>query len=96
VEVQGAVTPELLHRLNTPPASDRQPVPEAKVSINSTGDTSTRLRFAFKGAHPGLIAWLCERIGLHITSMKRLRVGRVGLAHLPVGQWRYLLPHERF
>lgn len=96
VEVQGTVTPEMLHRLNTPPASDRQTVPEVKVSINSTGDNSTRLRFAFKGAHPGLIAWLCERVGLHISSMKRLRVGRVGLAHLPVGQWRYLLPHERF
>jgi 23S rRNA pseudouridine2604 synthase len=96
VEVTGEVTPDVLHRLNTPPASERQTLPAVKVSINSNNDTSTRLRFAFKGSHPGLIAYLCERVGLQITSMKRMRIGRVALAHLPEGQWRYLLPHERF
>lgn len=96
VEVQGTVSPDLLQCLNSAPASEHQSLPEVRVSINSTGDASTRLRFAVKGSHPGLIAWLCERAGLHITAMKRLRIGRVGLAHLPPGQWRYLLPHERF
>jgi len=96
VEVKGEVSPEQLYRLNTPPAGERDTQPAVKVSINSTSDTATRLRFAFKGAHPGLIAYLCERAGLQINSMKRLRVGRVVLAHLPEGQWRYLLPQERF
>jgi len=96
VEVQGEVSPEALHRLNTPPVSERDTLPAVKVSINSTGETSTRLRFAIKGAHPGLIAYLCERAGLQIVSMKRLRIGRVTLAHLPEGQWRYLWPQERF
>jgi len=96
VEVQGEVTPVLLHRLNAPHAPDRDALPIVKVSINSNHQTSTRLRFAFKGAHPGLIAYLCERVGLPITSMKRLRIGRVALAHLPEGQWRYLHPQERF
>lgn len=95
-EVKGEVTAELLRRLNAPPASDRDAVPVVKVSVNSSNETSTRLRFAFKGAHPGLIAWLCERAGLQITSMKRLRIGRVALSHLPEGQWRYLHPQERF
>jgi 23S rRNA pseudouridine2604 synthase len=27
--------------------------------------------------------------------MKRLRIGRISLAKLPSGQWRYLAPHER-
>ena len=96
VEVQGEVSPEALHRLNTPPVSERDTLPPVKVSVNSTGEASTRLRFALKGAHPGLIAYLCERAGLQIVSMKRLRVGRVTLAHLPEGQWRYLWPQERF
>ncbi len=95
-EVKGDVAPEVLHRLNTPLDQDRGNVPAVKVSINSTSDTSTRLRFAFKGAHPGLIAYLCERAGLEILSMKRLRVGRVALTQLPEGQWRYLQPYERF
>ena len=53
-------------------------------------------RFAVKGAHPGLIAYLCERVGLEIRSMKRLRIGRVAMGPLPAGQWRYLQAHERF
>ena len=96
VEVQGDVSADTLQRLNSPHTSERDTLPAVKVSINSTSDTTTRLRFAFKGAHPGLVAYLCERNGLPIHSMKRLRIGRVMLAQLPQGQWRYLMPHERF
>jgi len=96
VEVQGEVSAEQLHRLNAPVASAREALPAVKISVNSTSEASTRLRYAVKGAHPGLAAYLCECAGLQILSMKRLRIGRVTLAHLPEGQWRYLLPHERF
>ena len=34
--------------------------------------------------------------GLFVTGLKRVRIGRVNLGHLPVGQWRYLAPHEAF
>jgi len=96
VEVAAEVSPDILHRLNTGLTTDGQPLPAVKVSVNSTSAAATRLRFAFKGAHPGLIAYLCERVGLQINSMKRLRVGRVALANLPEGQWRYLQDGERF
>ena len=96
VEVSGAVAPESLHRLNQGLTLDGQPLPGVKVSLNSTGETSSKLRFALKGAHPGLIAYLCERVGLQIVSMKRLRVGRVAMTQLAAGQWRYLQAHERF
>lgn len=96
VEVAGAVTPEALQKLNHSGKKDDQAVPPVKASVNSTADESTRLRFALKGSHPGLVAWLCERAGLQIQNMKRIRIGRVGLGPVPVGQWRYLLPHERF
>ena len=96
VEVEGEVAPEVLQRLNAGLSTDGQPLPPVKVSINSTSDTSTRLRFALKGAHPGLIAYLCERVGLRIQGIKRQRVGRVALSGLPEGQWRYLNEGERF
>lgn len=94
VEIQGEVSAEALHRLNARGAKEQ--LPPFKASVNSTGDNLTRLRFAVKGAHPGLIAYLCEGTGLHMVSMKRLRIGRVTLAHLPLGQWRYLGDGERF
>ena len=96
VEVAGEVGPDTLDHLNHGLQAQGRPLPAVKVSISSTQDGTTRLRFAVKGAHPGLIAYLCERVGLTIKSMKRIRIGRVPLTTLAPGQWRYLLPHERF
>jgi 23S rRNA pseudouridine2604 synthase len=39
---------------------------------------------------------MCAQVGLELTALKRLRIGRVPLAGLPPGQWRYLGPNERF
>lgn len=95
VDVQGAVSPQALHLLNRTLDSDES-LPQVKVSINSTTPERSRLRFAIKGSHRGLIAHLCERAKLEILDMRRIRLGRVALSDLPVGQWRYLAPHEKF
>jgi len=94
VEVRGSVADTALQHLNT--LQSHEPLPHYKASVNSTHDALSRLRFAVKGAHPGLLDYLCERAGLHIVGVKRLRIGRVALAQLPVGQWRYLRDDERF
>ncbi len=86
VDVSGLVTPQQLAQL------DRTP---ARVSIGRQSAASTGLRFAIKGLVPGQIAKMCERAGLAIEAMKRIRVGRVPLAGLPAGQWRYLRSDER-
>jgi 23S rRNA pseudouridine2604 synthase len=96
VEVQGEVSPAQLQQLMRETDERGQPLPPVKASLNSSGDGSSKLRFAVKGVHPGLIAYLCERAGLKILAMKRIRVGRVPMTQLPPGQWRYLQPHERF
>jgi len=91
VDVTGEVSPEVLRRLNRPPARG-----STHISLNSDSDGTSRLRCAVKGGQPGLLADLCQQAGLHITGMKRIRIGRVMLAGLPPGQWRFLLPLERF
>ena len=96
VEIKGEVPQASLDRLNHGLASDGHPLPPVKVSVNSNAEGSSKLRFAIKGVHPGLIAYLCERMGFEILSMKRIRVGRVSLSQLALGQWRYLAPYERF
>ena len=96
VEVNGEVTDDHLRRLNHSTGSRGQSLPACKVSLNSTSQGTPKLRFAVKGSHPGLIAWLCDRAGLQILGMKRIRLGRVGLGGVTIGQWRYLAPHERF
>jgi 23S rRNA pseudouridine2604 synthase len=95
VDVAGEVSAQALHLLNRTLDSDES-LPQAKVSINSSMPERSKLRFAIKGAHRGLIAYLCERAKLEILDMRRIRLGRVALSDLPVGQWRYLAPHEKF
>lgn len=95
VDVAGEVTAQALHLLNRTLDSDES-LPQAKVSINSTSPERSKLRFAIKGAHRGLISYLCERAKLEIIDMRRIRLGRVALSDLPVGQWRYLGAGEKF
>jgi 23S rRNA pseudouridine2604 synthase len=87
VDVAGAVSPEQLARFERTPA---------RVSIGRQTPEQTGLRFALKGAQPGQVAHLCDRMELRILAMRRIRIGRVPLAGLAPGQWRYLAPQERF
>ena len=95
VEVTGDIRPGGLERLNRIDHGftfDGKLLPPAKVSWQN----ETRLRFALKGERPGQIADMCESVGLVITAMKRIRIGRVPLSGLQPGHWRYLLQNERF
>jgi 23S rRNA pseudouridine2604 synthase len=96
VDVQGEVSPDALKRITHALRDERQALPQAKVSVNSATPERSKLRFAVKGAHPGLAAHLCQLVSLEVLSMRRIRLGRVALSDLPLGQWRYLEPHERF
>ena len=96
VDIEGDVPPETVQRLMRTKSNIEQPLPNFKVSLNSSNAGQSRLRFAIKGAHPGLIAYLCERADLKILALRRIRIGRVALGDVPPGQWRYLQAHERF
>ena len=96
VDVTGEVTPEALEWLNRAPVIDGRAMLPAKVSLSRQDEKTTGLRFAVKGCYPGQIAQMCSNVNLRVIGMKRLRIGRLPLAGLPAGQWRYLLPYERF
>lgn len=92
VEVAGEIAPNGLQRLCHGLSFNGRPLPPIKVSWQN----ETRLRFALKGIRPGQIPAMCEAVGLRVVSMKRIRIGRVPLAKVPEGQWRYLQPWEKF
>ncbi|OZA28987.1 MAG: RNA-binding protein [Hydrogenophilales bacterium 17-64-11] len=111
VEVAGELIPHGLKRLNQgipfhpqgaghgcndAKASTTAPDGRTPPAIKVSWQNENRLRVALKGAQIGQIAHLCEAVGLRVVSMKRIRLGRVPLAQLPPGQWRYLYPGERF
>jgi len=87
VEIAGSVSEQQLRALNRLPM---------KVAVSAQTEKMTGLRFAVKGYEAGSIAAQCHRAGLTIEAMRRLRVGRILLSGLEVGQWRFLLGYERF
>jgi 23S rRNA pseudouridine2604 synthase len=92
VEVAGDIREDGLKLLNHGLTFNGKEIPPMKVSWQN----ETRLRFALKGVKPGQIVHMCRMVNLSVVSMKRLRIGRVPMASLPVGQWRYLHEYERF
>ena len=65
-------------------------------SLKVSWQSEQRLRFALKGLQAGMIQHLCAQVDIKCVATKRLRIGRISLASLPVGQWRYLAGYERF
>jgi 23S rRNA pseudouridine2604 synthase len=96
VDVTGEVQPEALQKIARALNDERNPLPQVKFSVNSSSPELSKLRFAVKGAHPGLVAYLCGKAGLEIQAMRRIRIGRMALTDLPVGQWRFLSAYEKF
>ena len=92
VNVQAAFPAERLALLCHGLSLDGQPLRPAQVSWHNP----EQLRFVLKEGKKRQIRRMCEQVGLFVTGLKRVRIGRVNLGHLPIGQWRYLMPHEQF
>lgn len=90
--VQALFDPEKLKLLCHGLSLDGQPLKPAQVSWQNP----EQLRFVLKEGKKRQIRRMCEQVGLYVTGLKRVRIGKVNLGHLPVGQWRYLMPHESF
>jgi 23S rRNA pseudouridine2604 synthase len=92
INVQAAFPAEKLKLLCHGLSLDGQPLRPAEVSWQNP----EQLRFVLREGKKRQIRRMCEQVGLFVTGLKRVRIGQVNLGHLPVGQWRYLAPHEHF
>lgn len=90
--VQGSLDAEGLERLCDGTSIPGKRLPRIKVSWQS----DNRLRFALKGIFPEEVDAMCRGVGLKLIGLKRLRIGRMSMAKLEEGQWRYAMPWERF
>jgi 23S rRNA pseudouridine2604 synthase len=86
VRVEGRLGPEGLARL------DGQPLAPAKVRWQN----EDQLNFVLREGRKRQIRRMCELVGLRVTGLKRIRIGRVRLDDLPQGQWRFLGADEGF
>jgi 23S rRNA pseudouridine2604 synthase len=92
LNVQSAFPTTLLSKLRFGLSLDGQPLKRAKVDWQNP----EQLRFVLTEGKKRQIRRMCEQVGLKVVGLKRVRIGNVVLGNLPVGQWRYLAPHEKF
>jgi 23S rRNA pseudouridine2604 synthase len=92
VEVSGQIAPYGLARLNHGLHYRGRPLRPCKVSWQN----EIRLRFALKGVQEGQLRDVCGQVGLDVVAIRRIRIGKVPLAKMPVGAWRYLPVGEGF
>jgi 23S rRNA pseudouridine2604 synthase len=90
---KGAKLPEHeLKRLNHGLTLDGKALLPAKVRWQN----EDQLCFILREGKKRQIRRMCEMVGLQVLALKRVRIGRVKLGNLPMGQWRYLGNDEQF
>lgn len=92
VEVSGELAPYGMRKLAEGLSYQGRPLPPCKVSWQN----EIRLRFAIKDVRPGQLRHMCREVGLDVVAIRRLRIGRISLSKMPVGEWRYHPVGEKF
>lgn len=92
VRVQGRLAPGKLELLNEGLSLDGKKLKRAQVRWQN----DDQLQFILNEGKKRQIRRMCEMVGLKVLGLKRVRIGQVRLADLPVGQWRYLRADEHF
>jgi pseudouridine synthase len=90
VRVQGRLPDDKLKLLNHGLELDGKKLKPAKVEwLNED-----QLRFILREGKKRQIRRMCEMVGLRVTGLKRVRVGKLMLGKLPEGKWRFMEDDE--
>ena len=91
-DVQSVFPPAMLAKLRHGLSLDGQALKPARVEWQNP----EQLRFVLTEGKKRQIRRMCELVGLDVVGLKRIRIGKVTLGDLPLGQWRYLREDEEF
>ncbi|MDY0249368.1 MAG: rRNA pseudouridine synthase [Pseudomonas sp.] len=92
VQVVGEINPVKLKRLAHGQIVNGIGLPGCKASQQN----EEHVRLVIKNPLPHVIQRLCASIDLEVVAMKRIRIGAVSMGKLPLGQWRYCTPTQKF
>jgi 23S rRNA pseudouridine2604 synthase len=92
VRVSGTMIKDGLKLLSHGLELDGRPLKPARVrQINPD-----QLHFILREGRKRQIRRMCELVGLRVTGLKRVRIGKVRLGDLAPGHWRFLRADEAF
>lgn len=92
VRVSGELKAGGLALLNYGLSLDGEKLKPAKVEWQN----EDQLHFVLQQGKKRQIRRMCQMVGLKVTGLKRVRMGKIVLGGLPEGKWRYLGPDEEF
>lgn len=90
VRVRDDVSEEQIERLQFGMELDGKPLKRAKV----TRLNEDQLQFILREGKKRQIRRMCEGVGLHVSGLKRVRVGELRLGKLNEGEWRFVKAEE--
>lgn len=90
VRVDGDISDDQIERLTFGLELDGKPLKHAKVrQLNPE-----QLQIILREGKKRQIRRMCEAVGLHVTGLKRVRVGELRLGKLEEGKWRFVKAEE--
>lgn len=75
---------------------DNRPLKPCTVQWRSSHHSGPELQFVLNEGRKRQIRRMCALVGARVIGLTRIRIGRIEMGSLPVGQWRLLGPEECF
>lgn len=94
VTLKGKVENEELDRLRAVRELDGEKIAPVGVELISRNDLSSVVRFTLSEGKNREIRRICEKVGVHITKLKRISLGPLRLGNLKTGEYRELTSSE--
>ncbi|MBE6664285.1 MAG: rRNA pseudouridine synthase [Ruminococcaceae bacterium] len=94
VIIKGEISPDTLHKLNSPMEIDGYKLKPVKVRVVSIKNGNTNTLFTLNEGRNRQIRKMCEACGLTIMRLTRISIGKLKLGELERGKWRELTKNE--
>lgn len=94
VIIKGEISPDTLHKLNSPMEIDGYKLKPVKVRVVSIKNGNTNTLFTLNEGRNRQIRKMCEVCGLTIMRLTRISIGKLKLGELERGKWRELTKNE--
>ncbi len=94
VRIKGKIEPWQLEKLNSPMTVDGYRLKPVKVTVEDSTTENQVLRFILREGRNRQIRKMCEQVGVFITRLKRVSIGKIYLGGLAPGKWRLLTKSE--
>lgn len=94
VIIKGEISPDALHKLNSPMEIDGYKLKPVKVRVVSLKNGNSSTLFTLNEGRNRQIRKMCDACGLTIMRLTRISIGKLKLGELERGKYRDLTPNE--